>query len=321
MSGTLRLAILGSGSAVPDPARGNPSQAVIVDGEVMLFDCGERTTVNLVRAGINPLDVDSLFFTHLHWDHISDFGYFAMTTWNCGRRQPLPIYGPAGTSAMVEASIFGVHKADVDFVRGYLDALPDHVTDRPVPDPPFDAREIDVGFTLDRPGYCIRTGAVVHHQRVGMPSIAYRIESEQGSVVLTGDTGPSEDVVELARGADVLVHDTAFLEEIIAERGMWSHSGPATAGRAAQAAGVRMLVLTHLGPYTAPQPTIDMAAMYYGPRRDPGIWDAIVAEAQLHYDGEVVLAHDALLIEIEAHAPRVAAATSREQGGCKAVRR
>ena len=308
MSGGLRLAILGSGSAVPDPVRGNPSQAVVVDGETLLFDCGERTTVNLVRAGINPLDVDALFFTHLHWDHISDFGYFAMTTWNCGRRKLLPIYGPAGTSAMVEASIFGVHRADVEFVRGYLRALPDHVTQRPLPDPPFEAHEIEVGFQLERPAYSIRTGEVVHHQRVGMPSVAYRIDSEHGSVVLTGDTGPSDDVVELARGADVLVHDTAFLEETIAERQMWSHSGPATAGRAAQAAGVRMLVLTHLGPYTSPQPTIDMAAMYYGGRRDDGVWDAIVAEARSHYDGEVVLAHDALLIDVRPDGPKVAEA-------------
>jgi ribonuclease Z len=308
MSGGLRLAILGSGSAVPDPVRGNPSQAVVVDGETLLFDCGERTTVNLVRAGINPLDVDALFFTHLHWDHISDFGYLAMTTWNCGRRELLPIYGPAGTSAMVEASIFGVHRADVEFVRGYLRALPDHVTDRPLPDPPFEAQDIDVGFRLERPAYSIRTGAVAHHQRVGMPSIAYRIESEHGSVVLTGDTGPSDDIVELARGADVLVHDTAFLEDTIAERRMWSHSGPATAGRAAQAAGVRMLVLTHLGPYTSPQPTIDMAAMYYGGRRDDGVWDAIVAEARSNYDGDVVLAYDALLIDVQPDGPKVVAA-------------
>jgi ribonuclease Z len=305
VTGGLRLAILGSGSAVPDPVRGNPSQAVVVGDTVLLFDCGERTTVNLVRAGINPLDVDALFLTHLHWDHISDFGYFAMSTWNCGRREILPVYGPSGTRTMVEASIFGVHGADVEFVRGYVCALPEHVAERPVLDPPFDAREIEVGFALEGDGFRIRTGEVVHHQRVGMPSVAYRVDSDHGSVALTGDTGPSADVVELARGADVLVHDTAFLEEIIAERGMWSHSGPATAGKAAQAAGVRMLVLTHLGPYTSPDPTIEMASMYYGGRRDDGVWDAIVAEARRHFDGEVVLGHDALVIELGRGGPRV----------------
>src|SRR5205823_5425008 len=164
------------------------------------FDCGERTSVNLVRAGISPLDVDALFFTHLHWDHISDFGYFAMSSWNCGRSREWPIFGPAGTAAMVEASVFGVHRADVDFLRGYIRALPDHVVERPTPDPPFRTHEIDVGWSWRHDGIRVETGAVEHHQRIGMPSVAYRIESGYGVVVITGDTAPCESVVELARG-------------------------------------------------------------------------------------------------------------------------
>ena len=68
----MKVVVVGSGSALPDPSRGNPSQAVVVDGEVLLFDCGERATVNLVRAGINPMNVDHVFLTHLHWDHMVD---------------------------------------------------------------------------------------------------------------------------------------------------------------------------------------------------------------------------------------------------------
>src|SRR3954451_5387232 len=237
----MTLAILGSGSAVPDPERGNPSQAVAVDGTTLLFDCGERTTVNLVRAGINPLDVDALFFTHLHWDHISDFGYFALSSWNCGRRRQLPIFGPTGTAAMVDASLFGVHKVDVDSLRSYVRALPPHIVDRPSAEPPFVVHEIDVGWSWEDGGVQVLTGAVEHHQRLGLPSIAYRVEGRDGVVVISGDTAPCDDVVELARGADVLVHDTAFLDEIIEERQMWSHSGPTGAGRAAAAAGVKTL--------------------------------------------------------------------------------
>ncbi len=296
----MMLAILGSGSAVPDPERGNPSQAVVVDGTTVLFDCGERTTVNLVRAGINPLDVDALFFTHLHWDHISDFGYFAMSSWNCGRTRQLPIFGPDGTAAMVDASVFGVHRADVDFLRGYIRALPAHITNRPSPEPPFTTHEIEVGWSWEHRGTRVTTGAVEHHQRIGMPSLAYRVESEYGVVVITGDTAPCDSVVDLARGADVLVHDTAFLDEIIEERGMWSHSGPRGAGRVAAAAGVKTLVLTHLGPYTSGPASVAMAEMYYGGLRDAGIWDEIVARAKEHFDGEVILGRDALLLEVGA---------------------
>jgi ribonuclease Z len=294
----MTLAILGSGSAVPDPERGNPSQAVVVDGTTLLFDCGERTTVNLVRAGINPLDVDALFFTHLHWDHISDFGYFALSSWNCGRRRELPIFGPPGTAAMVEASLHGVHKADSEFLRGYVRALPDHVVERPSEDPPFVVCEIAVGWSTELEGIKVLTGAVEHHQRVGMPSVAYRVESPHGVVVMSGDTAPCDSVIELARGADVLVHDAAFLDEIIEARQMWSHSGPSGAGRVAAAAGVRTLVLTHLGPYTSPAPSVAMASMYYGERRGPEIWDEIVARAKAQFDGEVILGRDALVLEV-----------------------
>jgi ribonuclease Z len=294
----MTLAILGSGSAVPDPERGNPSQAVVVDGTTLLFDCGERTTVNLVRAGINPLDVDALFFTHLHWDHISDFGYFALSSWNCGRRRELPIFGPPGTRGMVDASLHGVHKADVEFLRGYIQALPEHVVERPSEEPPFVVNEIDVGWSWEHDGLRVLTGAVEHHQRVGMPSVAYRIESSHGVVVLSGDTAPCDSVIELARGADVLVHDSAFLDEIIEAREMWSHSGPSGAGRVAAQAGVRTLVLTHLGPYTSPAPSVAMASMYYGEARGPEIWDEIVARAKAQFDGEVVLGRDALVLEI-----------------------
>lgn len=295
---SLRLALLGTGSAVPDPERGHPSQAVIVDGEVLLFDCGERTTVNLVRAGINPMDVDRLFFTHLHWDHISDFGYLILSTWNCGRRRELPIVGPRGTAAMVDAAIFGVHATDVEYVRNYVRALPAHVTERPPESPSFSVEEIDAGWTLATDRYRVRAGEVEHHQRVGTPSVGYRIECEHGTVALTGDTGESAGVVELARDADVLVHDCAFTEEIIEARGMWSHSGPVIAGKAAQAAGARTLVLTHLGPYTSPRASVEMAAMYYGGPYDDSIWDEIVARAEAHFDGRVILGRDALVLDV-----------------------
>ncbi len=293
----MRLAILGSGSALPDPERGNPSQAVLVDGAALLFDCGERTTVNLVRAGINPLDVDRLFFTHLHWDHVSDFGYFMLSTWNAGRSRELPIVGPAGTAGMVEASLFGVHAADAEFVRAYVRALPAHVA-APPPSPSYSVEEIEVGWTLAGEAFRVSTGRVEHHQRLGLASVGYRVDSEHGSVAITGDTAPSGDVVEWARGADVLVHDCAFLDEIIEARGMWSHSGPTGAAEVAQAAGVSVLVLTHLGPYTSAQPAVEMASLYYGGRRGPEIWEEIVARAQERFSGRVVLAHDALVLDV-----------------------
>lgn len=298
MAKGMKAVIVGSGSAVPDPDRGNPSQAVIIDDEILLFDCGERTTINLIKSGVNPNDVGHLFLTHLHWDHMSEFGYLVMSTWNCGRRHTLQVYGPDGTEAMVANSIYGTHKADFDFVRGYIRRLPPHITHKPSNDPNVRAQDIEVGFELETDTFKVTTGEVVHHQCVGMPSVAYRVESEYGVVAISGDTSPCQGMIDLAKGADVLIHDTAFLDEIIEERQMWSHSGPSGAGRVAQEAGVKKLVLTHLGPYTSHPKAIEMGEMYYGPARGPEIWDEIVAKAEAAFDGPVVLAHDALVIDV-----------------------
>lgn len=294
----MKLVVLGSGSALPDPDRGNPSQAVVVDDDVLLFDCGERTTVNLVKAGINPLLVDHLFFTHLHWDHISDYGYFAMTTWNCGRRKPVRVFGPKGTRQMSDSTIFGTHRADVEYVGKYIRALPDHIQERPGEQPPFLVEEIDAEFSYAGSNFRVLAGEVEHHQKVGMPSLGYRVESPRGVIAISGDTRPCRQMVELARGADVLIHDTAFLDEIIKERKMWSHSGPSGAGRVAEQAGVGKLVLTHLGPYTSCPAAVEMASMYYGGRRGPEIWEKIVEDARRHFSGPVILAEDAMVIEV-----------------------
>jgi ribonuclease Z len=294
----MQVVILGSGSAVPDPVRGNPSQAIVIDDTILLFDCGERTTVNLTGAGINPLDVDYLFFTHLHWDHMCDYGYFVMTTWNCGRQKPVKVFGPGGTQHMSDSTIFGSHKADVDYVRQYIQALPPHIKERPQPSPAIEVQEIDEGFEYSGEDFRVIAGRVEHHQRVGMPSVGYRVECAAGVVAISGDTAPCDSMIELARGADVLIHDTAFLDEIIEERQMWSHSGPSGAGKVAEAAGVGKLVLTHLGPYTSPQAAVDMASMYYGQRRTSQIWEKIVSDAARYYSGPIVLGQDCMVIDV-----------------------
>ena len=294
----MKVAILGSGSAVPDPDRGNPSQAVIIDDTILVFDCGERTTVNLVKTGINPMDVDHLFFTHLHWDHMCDYGYLIMTTWNCGRTKVLNVYGPSGTRHMSHSTIFESHRANVAFVREYIKALPPHIKHKPIDTPAVEVEDIESGFVYEGSNFKVIAGDVEHHQRVGLPSVGYRVETPYGIVAISGDTSPCQGMIDLARGADYLIHDTAFLDEIIEERKMWSHSGPSGAARVAQEAGVKTLILTHLGPYTSSDAAIEMASMYYGKRRSPEIWDKIVQDAKKIFSGEVILAEDAMVIDV-----------------------
>lgn len=296
----MQAIVLGSGSALPDPDRGNPSHAVVVDGEVLLFDCGERTTVNLVRAGINPLAVGRLFFTHLHWDHVVDYDYFVMSTWNCGRAR-LGVYGPTGTQAMCDRFL-DAHAVDVEFVRRFVATLPDHITARPPLSPGVVVTEIVEGRVLETDAFVVTAREVVHLNLLGFEhsSFAYRVDSRYGSVAISGDTEPCDAMVELARGVDLLIHECTFLEEVMAVREMRGHSGPRGAGRVARQAGARKLVLTHLGPYDSHPAAVDMASMYYGPRRGPEIWSTILRDALAEYDGPVVLARDAETFDIGA---------------------
>jgi len=295
----LKAVIIGSGTAVPDPDRANASQAIIIDDEILLFDCGERTTVNLVKAGVNPVHfVDELFFTHLHRDHMSDYGYFVTTSWICGRRKPLKVFGPPGTRQMSDAMIYGAFKPEVDFIKSYIRALPPHITNRPEIDPPIEVQDVGPSFLHRTDRYTVIAGEVEHHQRCGMPSFGYRVECQYGVIAISGDTRPCKTMIDLADGADLLIHDAAFLDEIIEERQMWSHSGPSGAGKVAREAGVKKLVLTHLGPYDSAPAAVEMASMFYGPRRGPRVWEEMLADAAKHYKGPVLLAADGLVIEV-----------------------
>jgi ribonuclease Z len=298
---TPKVVVVGSGSAVPDPVRANPSQAVVFGDDVLLFDCGERATVNLVRAGFSPLDVRHLFFTHLHWDHIADFNYLLMTVWNCGKRDPLNVWGPRGTREMTEAFL-RAHQVDVEFVRTFVEQLPPHITDRPPAEPALAMHDVHAGTLLETDRYRVSAVQVQHLSLLGYADAdwAYRVDSDAGSVAFSGDTVPCDAMIELARDVDILVHEATFLEEIIEERApAWTgHTGPRSAGRIARESGARKLVLTHLGPYDSHPKAVEMASLYYGPRRGPEIWSKILQDAASEFSGPIVIAEDAMVLEL-----------------------
>ena len=132
----MQLIITGSGSALPDPLRGGASCAVVVDGTVLQFDCGRRVLENLMLVGINPMKIDHMFFTHMHFDHIADYDYYAITNWIAGRQEIVHVYGPAGTERMSEGAIQYMHAMNVDFIGTILKHWPPHMARRPRSTPP-----------------------------------------------------------------------------------------------------------------------------------------------------------------------------------------
>ena len=106
----MRVILLGTGGPKPDPNRQGPSLAVQVDDAYFLFDAGRGVATQLVRAGIPVTDVDPVFITHHHFDHIGNLGDMILSSWNLGRKTSLSIYGPQGTEAIVKALLNEVYK-------------------------------------------------------------------------------------------------------------------------------------------------------------------------------------------------------------------
>jgi len=195
----MRVILLGTqGGPTFSPQRLGISTLVLAGGEQLLFDAGRGTTTGMVRAAITPADVTKIFLTHLHSDHVISLPELLISPWaSQGRQVPLRVWGPSGTRAMMqkfsEALAFDIH------VRRDLDEK-------------FSAEGVRVLATDIREGVVYQANGVtvtaflVDHGPV-KPAFGYRVDFRGHSVVISGDTAPSENLVKFASGADVLMHE------------------------------------------------------------------------------------------------------------------
>ncbi|MBT5938667.1 MAG: MBL fold metallo-hydrolase, partial [Rhodospirillaceae bacterium] len=98
----MRVIMLGTGAAAPDPDRGGSGILITVEDKHYLFDCGANVTRSMISANVNPAKVDHVFLSHLHYDHIVDFPYFLLTSWICDRENPPIVVGPEGTQEFID---------------------------------------------------------------------------------------------------------------------------------------------------------------------------------------------------------------------------
>ncbi len=246
----IEVTLLGTGSPIPDANRAGPSTLVRAGGQTFLVDCGRGVQQRLTAAGTGAAGVTALLLTHLHSDHIADLGDVIITRWVSEFTPdpaPLPIIGPPGTAEVVEATLkaFG-------FDIGYRIA---HHADLTSP-PPVEVFEYTDGPVWDRDGVQIRVAPTDH--RPVAPTIGFRVEHGDASVVLAGDTVPCESLDTLASGAGALVH-TVIRKDLIDAMPMQRirdicdyHSSVEQAAATATRAGVGILILTHYVPAIAP---------------------------------------------------------------------
>ncbi len=250
------LYILGAGTPTPTPTRFGSSFVLDIEGDLTMFDCGPAATHKLVKAGLWPTAVDYLFFTHHHFDHDIDYPCFLLCRWDqsIGKEQQLQVFGPTLTERITEGIIGpdGVFSHDWK-ARVYSPLSQQVYVNRggklPRKPPKVAARDVGPGrvFTADKWEV---TAAPAEHVQPYLDSLAYRVDVKGGkSFVFTGDTQPCEPVIDLARGADVMMcmcwNDQDAMEADNESRGQCGTRG---AARMARDAGVRKLVLVHMGP-------------------------------------------------------------------------
>jgi len=273
-----RVVILGTGTPTPVADRSGPGVAVVVNGAAYVFDAGggmvEKAVEASVKMGIrelNPQDIKYLFLTHLHSDHIHDIGELASSRW-WSRPQRLAIYGPKGIArytqlmneaAQIEADIrtVGTPAQLITDREGYLAT----------------ATEIEEGLVFENADIKVEAFTVPHGEI--RPSFGYRVTTADKTIVISGDTAFSEELAEMAKGVDILIHEVMSGDKLASQSEFWqlyhgaSHTSATDVGRIANIARPGVVVLYHILFFDATA-------------------DEIVAEAKRVYDGNVILAND-----------------------------
>jgi ribonuclease Z len=271
------ITLLGTGSPMVDPNRAGPSTLIVTGGSTFLVDCGRGVLMRAAATGVGAANLTALLLTHLHSDHITDLSDVITTRWvTTFVPTPLPIIGPPGTRAVVEATLAAL-APDISYRLAHH---PD------ITEPPsVVVHEHTEGQAWDSDGVRI-TVAPTDHRPVE-PTIAFRIEHDGASVVLAGDTVPCPSLDELTEGANALVHTVIrkdLVEQMPAQRIrdiLDYHSSVEQAAATAARAGVQTLVLTH-----------------YVPPLVPGQEDQWRALAAAEFDGRIELGSDLLRVQV-----------------------
>ena len=284
-----RVYVLGAGTPTPTPYRFGSSYVLEVGDDHIMFDCGPATTDKLVKAGLLPTQIGYLFFTHHHFDHDVDYPCFLLTRWDqsIGNEKELEVYGPRPTETLTHRLL---DEKEGAFAHDWIARVDSPGSQRvfvnrggtlPRKPPSVKARDIGPGKVHSGNGWEV-IAADADHVQPWLDSLAYRVDCSDGSVVITGDTLPCETVTHLARDADVMVCCCWDDQERMARQGEIGICGTVDAGRLAQEAGVKRLVLVHTGPELG----------------NPGSIEKAIGDVKNVYDGEVVFAEELMTFDL-----------------------
>ncbi len=264
---TTLIVMLGTGTPRPLPDVSGPATAIVVGTRVFLVDAGPGVERRLAAANLPINGVTAAFITHLHSDHVLGLPDLMFTSWVMGRTRPFPVYGPHGLAAMID-HFYAALSEDIRIrTEGLEHAAPEgyRVT----------VHESSPGVIYDSGGVRVTAFLVQHGEW------RYRFDTPGRSIVLSGDTRPSDDLVSMATGVDVLIHEVqpAGLRQLANRPDVdWVtyisqyHTTSIQLGELAARAHPKLLIVYHNG------------------RRRPA--DQILADIRRSFSGRVVIADD-----------------------------
>ena len=280
-----RIVLLGTkgGPTLGTIGRSNFATVILINDVPYLVDCGYSVSRQLINAGVPLNRLRYIFITHHHSDHNLEYGPLLYNAWVTSQAIKIETFGPPGLRKLT-SDFFAYQKFDIDT----------RVADEGL----TDLRRLIAAHEFNRSGVVMQNADVkVTSFRVRHPPItqsyAYRFDTKDGSIVISGDTAYAPELAEFAKGADVLIHEVMYLPAIdklirqnagatrLREHLLASHTSTEDVGRIAGQAGVKTLVLTH-----------------FVPGNDPSITDEQWSEGvRKHFKGRIVVGRDSMVIE------------------------
>ena len=194
---TTEVVLLGTGTPYPDPAASGPATAIVVGGRVLLFDAGPGVMRRLKAANLPINGPEALFITHLHSDHTLGYADLILTSWVMRRRAPFPVYGPRGLRRMTN-HLLAAYSEDIRIrANGLEHEVPGGYR--------VDVHEVRRGVVYEKDG--VRVTAIAVQHGAWKDAFGYRIDTADRSIVISGDTRPTEELVKAAQGVDILIHE------------------------------------------------------------------------------------------------------------------
>jgi len=251
-SQNLEVTLLGTGYPRPVMERFGPSILIEAGKEKLLFDCGRGVTQRLYQLKVPFGEVTALFLTHLHSDHIVGIPDVYLTGWLLGRTTPLRVWGPTGTAEMM-SHLEQAYQFDIQTRRDVDEKLPGQGA-------VVVAKDIEQGVVYQNNDLRV-TAFAVDHSPV-KPAFGYRVDYAGHSVVLSGDTRYSENLIHFSQGADILIHEVIDPEAYLAGDRLFSpemkqkviahHTNPEQAGTIFNKVKPKLAVYSHIVPFNAP---------------------------------------------------------------------